>query len=54
MKKISEIIMCVLLITWIIVGISNNVNRNSMDLKKCCVKTAQEVYEYEDWVIGYP
>ena len=50
MKKISEIIMCVLLITWIIVGISNNMNRVDGH-KKCCVKTAQEVYEYEGLIV---
>jgi hypothetical protein len=50
MKKISEIIMSIILITWIIVEISNNMNRINGH-KKCCVKTAQEVYEYEGWVV---
>ena len=50
MKKTSEIIMSIILITWIIVGISNNMNRVDGH-KKCCVKTAQEVYEYEGWIV---
>ena len=31
-------------------NIINNNNRINGH-KKCCVKTAQEVYEYEGWVI---
>ena len=50
MKKISEIIMCIILLTWIVVMALNNNNRINGH-KKCCVKTAQEVYEYEGWVI---
>jgi len=50
MRKTSEIIMSIILITWIIVGISNNMNRVDGH-KKCCVKTAQEVYEYEGWIV---
>ena len=50
MKKISEIIMCVILLTWIVVMTLNNNNRINGH-KKCCVKTAQEVYEYEGLII---
>jgi len=49
MKKISEIIMCIILLAWIVVMALNNNRVNGH--KKCCVKTAQEVYEYEGWVI---
>ena len=49
MKKISEIIMCGILLTWIIVMVIDNNRINGH--KKCCIKTAQEVYEYEGWVI---
>ena len=45
MKKISEAIMCIILLAWIVVVISNNSNKN------CCIKTAQEVYEYEGLVV---
>ena len=50
MKKISEIIMCIILLTWIVAMALNNNNRINGH-KKCCVKTAQEVYEYEGWII---
>jgi hypothetical protein len=50
MKKISEIIMCVILLTWIVVMTLNNNNRINGH-KKCCVKTAQEVYEYEGLIV---
>ena len=49
MKKISEIIMCTILLTWIIVMVINNDRTNGH--KKCCIKTAQEVYEYEGLTI---
>ena len=49
MKKLSEIIMCYLLLVWIIVMAIDNNRINGH--KKCCIKTAQEVYEYEGWVI---
>ena len=49
MKKISEIIVCGMLLTWIIVMVIDNSRINGH--KKCCIKTAQEVYEYEGWVI---
>ena len=49
MKKISEIIMCIILLTWIVVMVVNNNRINGH--KKCCVKTAQEVYEYEGWIV---
>ena len=41
--------MCGILLTWIIVMVIDN-NRINVH-KKCCIKTAQEVYEYEGWVI---
>tara|TARA_R100000231_G_scaffold15004_1_gene16090 strand:+ start:237 stop:392 length:156 start_codon:yes stop_codon:yes gene_type:complete len=50
MKKISEIIMCIILLTWIVVMALNNNNRINGH-KKCCVKTAQEVYEYEGLIV---
>ncbi len=50
MKKISEIIMCIILLTWIVVMSLNNNNRINGH-KKCCVKTAQEVYEYEGLIV---
>jgi len=50
MKKISEIIMCIILLTWIVVMTLNNNNRINGH-KKCCVKTAQEVYEYEGLIV---
>ena len=49
MKKLSEIIICYLLLVWIIVMAIDNNRINGH--KKCCIKTAQEVYEYEGWVI---
>jgi len=49
MKKISEIIMCIILLTWIVVMALNNNRVNGH--KKCCINTAQEVYEYEGWII---
>ena len=50
MKKLSEKIMCIILITWIILMFVSNMNRVDGH-KKCCIKTAQEVYEYEGWII---
>ena len=49
-ENLYEIIMSIILLAWIIVGISNNMNRVDGH-KKCCVKTAQEVYEYEGWIV---
>ena len=49
MKKTSEIIMSIILLAWIIVMVINNNRVNGH--KKCCVKTAQEVYEYEGWTV---
>ena len=48
-KKISEIIMCGILLAWIIVMAIDNGRINWH--KKCCIKTAQEVYEYEGWIV---
>ena len=42
--------MCGILLTWIIVMFMNNISRIDGH-KKCCIKTAQEVYEYEGWVV---
>ena len=50
MKKTSEIIMSAILITWIITMFISNMDRINGH-KKCCVKTAQEVYEYEGWIV---
>ena len=50
MKKISEKIMCAILLAWIIAMFVNNTNRINGH-KKCCIKTAQEVYEYEGLII---
>jgi hypothetical protein len=50
MKKISEKIICIILLVWTIAMFINNTSRVNGH-KKCCVKTAQEVYEYESWII---
>ena len=50
MKKISEKIMCAILLAWIIAMFVNNTNRINGH-KKCCIKTAQEVYELEGWIV---
>ena len=50
MKNISEKIMCAILLAWIIAMFVNNINRIDGH-KKCCVKTAQEVYELEGWIV---
>ena len=50
MKKISEKIMCVILLAWIVSMFVNNVDRIDGH-KKCCVKTAQEVYEHESLIV---
>ena len=51
MKKTSEIIMSAILITWIITMFISNMDRINGH-KKCCVKSIQEVYEYEGWVVS--
>ena len=50
MKKISEKIICIILLAWIIAMFMDNTGRVNGH-KKCCIKTAQEVYEYEGWVV---
>jgi hypothetical protein len=50
MKNISEKLMCLMLLLWIIAMFVNNTNKVNGH-KKCCIKTAQEVYEYEGWVV---
>ena len=45
MKNISEKVMCLILISWIIAMFISNIN------KDCCERTAQEVYEYEGLTI---
>ena len=50
MKKLSEIVMSLILITWIIAMFASNTNKINGH-KKCCIRTAQEVYEYEGLIV---
>ena len=50
MKKLSEIIISIILITWTITMFMSNTGKIDGH-KKCCVKSIQEVYEYEGWVV---
>ena len=50
MKKLSEVVMSIILITWTITMFMSNTGKIDGH-KKCCVKSIQEVYEYEGWVV---
>jgi hypothetical protein len=50
MKNISEKFMCLVLLLWMIAMFMDNGNKVNGH-KKCCIKTAQEVYEYEGLIV---
>ena len=50
MKKLSEIIISIIIITCTITMFMSNTGKIDGH-KKCCVKSIQEVYEYEGLVV---
>ena len=51
MKKVSEIIGCLIILSWIVTMFLINTNKDCCEIaiQEACEVMAEEIYEYEGW-----